>query len=239
MSNPRTQFFKSKGFGQARLVRTKATLSKQSVQRRLIQSLARKEAAKVLSHALEEKYVDTTATAGGVTYSGYLAEFTAPAGGATANTRVGDKITVKRIEFQYEVTGYDATNLMRVIIFKWNNDDGSYAPTITGILDAGVVGGTNAPIAPYTWDNFKAKDFEILYDTCHALSWGAPATSGAETQVHRVKLWGKGLGSSADIQLNAGATTGKGKYGVLVISDSSVAGHPKFAWHARLVFSDG
>lgn len=233
----RLAFFKSKSFAGLK-GRRKAIMGKQSVQRRMLQSLARREAQKVVARAGEEKYVDTTATAGGVTYSGYLAEFTAPSGGATANTRVGDKITVKRIEFQYEVIGYDGTDVMRVIIFKWNNDDGSYAPTVTGILDSGVVGGTNAPIAPYTWDNFKAKDFEILYDQVHSLSWGAPATSGTEVQTHRVKLFGRGLGSSADIQLNAGATTGKGKYGVLVISDSAVAGHPKFAWHARLVFTD-
>lgn len=234
----RTQFYKNKPYFGGLKARRKAFPAKQTKARQALVAIARREAQKVVARAGEEKYVDTTATAGGVTYSGYLAEFTAPAGGATANTRVGDKITVKRIEFNYEVQGYDATNVMRVIVFKWNNDDGAYAPTVAGILDSGVVGGTNAPLAPYAWDNFKAGDFEILYDQQHSLSWGAPATAGAEVQTHRVKLWGRGLGSSADIQLNAGAITGKGKYGVLVISDSSVSGHPKFAWHARLVFSD-
>lgn len=230
----------SKPFASTKAARVLVQSKRSFAQRKAMQAIARREAAKVFAASVEKKYVDTVLTTlTGVTYAGTIGLFAMPAAGADVNSRVGDKIRVTGIDFKYTVVGYDTTNLLRVILFKWNNDDGSYAPTVANILGSADLSTQGAPLARLNWDNQQAKDFEILYDKCHALSFNnTTAAPGSAVEVAQVKLWGKGLGSTPTIELNNGFTTGKGRYGVLYVSDSALAGHPKIAYTARIEFSD-
>lgn len=205
----------------------------QAQQRKIIMSLARKQALAVFSSKVEEKYIDTASSGISVDYTGSLGLFTMPSAGTGPSGRVGDLIEVTRLEFKYSLVIADTTNLVRVVLFKWNNDDGSYSPAVNSIIASGDNTTAYAALFRYAWDNQKAGDFEILYDKCHQL-----CNAGEQGQVHQVQLWGKGLGSTSKIQLNSGATTGKGRYGLLYISDSAAVTHPTLIYTARLTYKD-
>lgn len=205
----------------------------QEAQRKELIKIARKQALSVFSSHIEEKYIDTASTGISVDYSGALGLFTMPSAGTGVSGRTGDEIQVTRLEFKYSLVVADATNLVRILLFKWNNDDGSYTPGVASILSSGDPTTAYAALSRYNWDNQKAGDFEILYDRCHQLT-----TNGEQAQVHQVQLWGKGLGSSSKLQLNSGATTGKGRYGLLYISDSAAVSHPSLIYTCRISYKD-
>lgn len=231
--------YKKKGYAMQGQ-RSKLAAAKGKQDRQAITQIARAAARAELGRQIETKYCDTTASAlTGVTYTGALIPFSPPAAGTGVNQRVGDKVTVKELQLKYEVVGYDTTNLLRVLIFKWNNDDSVYSPGVGSVFGAGDLATGYAPLSRYNWDNLKGKDFEILYDECHALSFNnTTAAPGSECHVKSVRLFGRRLGSVPVIQLNSGAVTGKGNYYVLVISDSAVAGHPKVAYTMRMLYTD-
>lgn len=196
----------------------------------------KKEVKNLIGRNIEKKQGDIVSGLTGVTYSGTVTALAAPANGTAFNQRVGDRIHASMIELNYSVVGYDSTNLMRIIIFKWNNDDGQYSPISSSILQ--FISVDYAPLSTYNYDNFKAKDFTICYDKTHALSFNDnAAVPGSQVITVRTKLFGKRLGNK-NINFNTGATTGEGKYYLLAISDSAVAGHPKLNYDIRLTYSD-
>lgn len=225
--------FKGKASKGAFSGRAAAQKALQVQQRKMIISLARKQALAVFSSHVEEKFLDTTSAALSVDYSGGIGLFTMPSAGTSSSNRVGDEITITKLDFKYNIIVADTTNLVRVVIFKWNNDDGQYSPIVGSIVASGYTAQGFSALFNYNWDNLKAGDFEILYDKCHQL-----CTNGEQGQVHTVQLWGRGLGSTPKIQLNSGATTGKGRYGLLYISDSAAVSHPSIAYSCRLTFKD-
>lgn len=198
----------------------------------------KKEVKSLIGRNLEKKFVEGYQTSTGITYGGTLLNMNAPATGTGASGRIGDRIKVSSIELMYECIGYDTTNKIRVIIFKWTNDNAVYAPNVTSILSNTYTSTVDAPLAPYNWDNMKAGDFQVCYDKIHALSWNDNAAiPGSQTIVQKVKLVGKRL-HNKHMNLNTGAVTGEGMYYILAISDSAIAGHPKFSFISRLIYTD-
>lgn len=191
---------------------------------------------RAISRRAEEKFIDTLQASAGVTNLGTLLAIASPAVGNTVNTRIGDSIITKRLEVQYNVTGYDVTNIMRVILFQWHNDDGLNAPAIGDIISAADVGTPLAPLGRLNWDQWKAKDFTVIMDNVHTLRWNnTTAAPGSDSQTVRKNIE---KGFTKRIQLNAAAVTGFGNFYLLFISDSAVAGHPKFECTIRHVYTD-
>lgn len=194
---------------------------------------------RIVGQHIENKFIDTAAsTLTGYTNAGSIGLFTMPANGNTVSARVGDRIEVTKIELNYSCVGYDTTNLFRVIVFKWNNDDSVYAPSVQSILLLADLVQDTAPLARYNWDNMKAGDFNICYDAVHSLSWNnAAASPGSNVIAKRIVLVGKKLHKKR-LTLNNGAITGDGRYGIILVTDSGVAGHPKANYTARIHFKD-
>lgn len=233
MSTRKKRFFKKTTFALRTAGRASAAKANREAQRKEMVKLARQQALAVFASQVEEKYIDTSAAATSVDYIGSVGLFGMPGAGTTSITRVGDLVTVKRLDFKFNLIVADTTNIVRVILFKWNNDDAQYAPTVNSIITSTDASTGYAALARYNWDNFKGRDFEVLYDKAFQL-----CANGEQGQVHQVSLWGKGLGSTPKIQLNTGATTGKGRYGILYISDSAAVSHPTLAYTCRITFSD-
>lgn len=230
---PKKRSFKAKSSKGGFTGRFSAQKALQEAQRKEFVKLARQQALAVFKTQVEEKYIDTASTGISVDYTGSLGLFTMPSAGTGVSGRVGDVITITRLEFKYSIVIADTTNLVRVVLFKWNNDDASFTPGVTDIIQGGDNTTAYAALFRYSWDHSRAKDFEILYDKCHQLT-----SQGEQAQVHQVQLWGKGLGSNSKIQLNSGATTGLGRYGLLYISDSAAVSHPTLIYTCRLTYTD-
>lgn len=198
----------------------------------------KREVKSLIGRKLETKYVDALKSSTGIVSTGTIFNLNVPAQGTGTSGRVGDRIQVKRIDFAYQVIGYDTTNQVRVIIFKWQNDNANYAPIVASILDGNYTGTADVPLAPYNWDNVKAKDFAVCYDRVHSLSFNNTTSApGSQSITVRGRLFGKKLHNKY-MSLNNGAVTGDGIYYCLVISDSAIAGHPKFNMISRMQYTD-
>lgn len=196
------------------------------------------EVKRLIGHQIEQKYIDLVSNYAGIVNTGTITKIVMPVAGVYLGQRVGDQITVKSILFNYSVIGYDYTNMFRVLIIKWKNDDASAVPTVSSILNSGSLGADQAPLAGYNWDNWKAGDFRVCYDRLHALSQGNGVTSpGSTVHTVRKKLYGKKLHNGV-VTLNTGAVTGEGCYYMVFITDSGVAGHPKVNYTCRTVYTD-
>lgn len=145
--------------------------------------------------------------------------------GTGYSNRIGDEIEAYKLTIRGTVVAGDATNLMRIIVFKFNGDSGVAAPVVTDVVPgfAGAAGDMWRP------QNFSAdKDQTILYDRVLSTS----------TQRHfTISLYGKRLGSKK-VRFNPGATTGFGKYYICFWSDSAGVPNPTMEYRSVFEFTD-
>jgi len=146
--------------------------------------------------------------------------------GDTDSTRDGDQANVFSIELRGSLaipsTG-DQTNVLRIICFRWMQDDSSAGPAgVTDILQ------TLTPYSPYDRDNFRAKKFLVLHDELVGASITGPA----------VRIFSFKLDKQFRIGYQATATTGTSNVYIASISDSGASVHPVVSWVSRVWFKD-
>lgn len=199
----------------------------------------KREVKQLIGRKLESKYIDAINVAySGVTNAGTVVSMTYPSQGAGTAQRTGDSIDIRSLEIRYSFTGYDSTNVCRIIVFKWLNDSAVATPTPGYVVDASFLGADTAPHALYNLASIKQREIVICYDRIHALkNNNNAAIPGNDVVTGRILLTGKKL-HRKKLTFGTGAVTGEGQYYVLVISDSAIAGHPKYNLAGRIVYTD-
>lgn len=198
-----------------------------------------REVKSLITRKLEVKYIDClNMTLTGIQNTGTITALTYPAQGISQAQRIGDGITIKSLRIRYTVVGYDSTNTLRIIVFKWMNDNAVYPPTVAAIVDNGWLVQDTAPLADFNFSGLKQRDFKICYNRIHTLPYGN-TTSGPGNSVHvgYINLYGKKL-HNGKLQFTTAAQTGVGIYYMLAISDSGIAGHPKVNYVGRMTYTD-
>jgi len=141
----------------------------------------------------------------------------------TDSGRDGDALRIVRTEFKSAVAYSDTTNVLRIVIVRWNQDDSSSAPTaVTDVLQ------TATPFSPYSRDNLRAKKFTIWHDHLYAVSNVGPGVEKHSYVSNAV----------SNIAFQATATTGTGHLYAFIISDSSGIPHPSLNFVHRTTFTD-
>jgi hypothetical protein len=190
------------------------------------------------------------ATVGSLTVppAGVLTRLTSVTQGVGFTQRVGNELAIKKFIFKYAIqvgaTGIisaaDEFNTVRVIIFRWKNDDTFAFPAIGDILDLSAGTITNRT---YNFDT--RMDYHVLYDQSHVV-FNTPIWNGAAVQ------WNHGVGSNyaspapivlpnavGKILFENNAITGNGHIYSLVVSDSAFSPHPTFEQATEIQFIDG
>lgn len=179
-----------------------------------------------------EKHVYTFAVNGTVGSGGSVTDISAIAQGDSVNNREGDRITIKSIQFRFGLIGADTTNFMRVMLIQWLQNDAATAPTIAGVYNATYVSQPYATFAPFN-KSAAGYHFVPLYDKTFALSQQGNNATKAMIKITPRHFKKK---AKAMIQFNAGATTGTGKFYIVLISDSGIATDPTFTGVAQIRF---
>lgn len=197
------------------------------------------EVKRLIGMKLESKYIDALNVAyTGVTNAGSVVAMTYPSQGAGTAQRTGDSIDIRSIEIRYSFTGYDSSNVCRIIVFKWLNDSGVATPTAGYVVDSSWLGADTAPHALYNYTSIKQREIAICYDRVISLSNNNNAALPGNSVISgRILLTGKKL-HKKKLTFTTGAVTGEGQYYVLVISDSAIVGHPKYNLAGRITYSD-
>lgn len=133
--------------------------------------------------------------------------------------RVGDKISLEKLEIYISVLAEDKTNFLRYIIFQYKDVND---PTIDDILKE-----TTDYTSPYNYDTRQS--YKILKDRTFSLTLEGPACA---QRFHRIS---KGIAKS---MIYRGTVAQKNSLWILLISDSSAVTHPTFEFHARTFYTD-
>jgi hypothetical protein len=171
----------------------------------------------------EEKYYSTSSNVS-VDFSGTVFNLFSPTTGVNDTNRIGDKVVYDKGEFKYAVGAADATNLIRVIIFKWLL---TTTPSPSDILNTGYLGTVTAPLATLNWDN--RSHMKVYYDQTHY----AVLSSSSALQGNVFDYIPKG-----EVNFLAGGATASGLIYCLAVSDSGAAPNPAFEYGSLISFTD-
>lgn len=185
--------------------------------------VAKKVVASYARRTVELKFFSTNASLS-IDVGGGLFNLSVVPQGDTDQTRDGDMLYCKGLSFNYACYPSE-TNVMRVIIFRWNVSNALASPTPSSVLDN--VGFVNSPLANYVQDQRRQRLFTILYDKIHGINLDNPTV----VRHKYIKLRSR-------IAFDAATTAGKGHIFLLVVSDSGAVPHPSFNFGSKLMFTD-
>jgi hypothetical protein len=146
--------------------------------------------------------------------------------GDTDSTRDGDQAEVFGVDIiatMANASSGDATNVGRLVVFRWEQDDSSAAPaSVADILQTASV------YAPYNRDNLRAKKFIVLMDHVFVTSLNGPSIEKlVEKSKTKFKLKFQGSGNTGNSMIYAA-----------MISDSGAIPDPIFSYQVRVWFTD-
>jgi len=194
---------------------------------------------------VELKYGTYDTTNFAVPLAGSFTKLTPMAQGVGKSARVGDEVHLRSLTFKYTITVgavglvsvADQYNAVRVVVFKYLEDDGLASPN-NNILSAASANNTLNPINPDYRDQYK-----VLYDHTHvvfnapiwngsAVSWqhGVGGTYATEVPI-KVPLQGK-------INFQQGAVTGVGHIYMACWSDSAFTPNPTLEFVSVVEYTD-
>lgn len=136
--------------------------------------------------------------------------------------RTGDEISITKFEFHYSALLADTTNLVRLIIFFWN-DNNATAPVANDILDDSSTSLTQL-FGPLNEDNLKSKRFRVIVDKRLTL-YNSKNYMGGSIIKH--------FNKAHTVVFSGGSSTvGRGMPYIMLMSDSAAVAHPTFdAYH--------
>ena len=175
--------------------------------------------------AIELKKYDTY-IAGNISYNGSLASIDLPTQGTGSTNRVGNQITIRKLEVRGTISLQGTSTFDTVRIMFLVDTMGVNAPVIGDILDGTVLGSSSAVVA--LSNHGYAPRFKILYDKLHTISSG----QGQQKMI------------TFTLPMNlvsyfVGASTFKNAlYNVLISNEGNVLNYPLVYLGIRLHFSD-
>lgn len=168
---------------------------------------------------VERKYKDLINPSQVVGSTGYLTSLTSTISvGPAFDQRIGMDIKVTSLQLRYTVTFNDPINFMRVILFRWFDDD---VPTISDVLES------NVPYSALAINTLTGKKMQVLHTNLIALSEGSVPNTVQE------EYFSGNYHCSWDKTINPD----HGHFYLYAITDSSVSG-PNLKFYSRVRFTD-
>lgn len=156
--------------------------------------------------------------------------FSTPIQGVADGQRIGDQIKVSKFIFKCDIIYGDPTNQLRVILFRWYDDNAVTLPTLAAVLQNGAGFPINSGI---NHDSLKAGKLHIMHDRTYNLT-----NTGNTMAINRtITITGRKLGRKK-IEFNNGVITGTNHVYALFISDSIGVPNPTINWYSRLMYYD-
>lgn len=195
-----------------------------------VKAIARQEITKQLKQKIESKSWDVNNLAFNVDSLCTSSVLDLTAGlvkGTTSSTYIGQAIqpTHLRVRWSIEGNSSDVFNLLRVVVLQVKNTGG--VPTGANIFQ--ITGSTNSPLSAY--DRSYMNTFRVLYDEFYQTDYvDGPAKIAGDIKITSERL-------KKILFDETGTLTGGGLY-LVMVSDSTAAGHPIGQFYSRLFFKD-
>lgn len=213
-----------------------------------LNSVQMNQVKQLISATIEHKAFAATTSSITVPTSGVVTRMSGIPSGPGRLQRVGDQVTLKKITFRYLIqvgaTGLiaaaDQYNTVRVILFRWNEDDGAAAPVTSNVLNGSV--SSNVTLWNFNYDDRQL--YHVLYDKTHVV-FNTPVWNGSAV------TWSHGVGGTfvspntismplaSKIEFDFDAIPGTGHIYSLLISDSAFAPNPTCELVTEIEYLDG
>lgn len=187
-----------------------------------VTKIVNKSVKTALNKNIELKYRDVNSVLS-VDYTGYFYDLsTYITQGITDSTRVGDKLTMRSLELNYNITNGDTTNQVRVIVLRLK----SLASSLTALTQ--ILTNTSSVYAPLsTYLHDSRSQFVIHYDKLHTVDTYNP-----------IKAFKTKIKMTSKTEYNGAGTDGYHHIFLLAISDSGAVTHPSLTWYTRMNYVD-
>jgi hypothetical protein len=218
---------------------------------RRLSPLEKRQIRDMISSKVEVKYATIGSPSTQIDNAGsFLKDLSLIGQGVTRDTRVGDDLQLLELDVKYKVTcstgglftAADSYNTVRVLIFRWWQDDNTVAPTLSAVLRL-ATGCTDYTVSTYNKDNQAS--FTMLHDKTH-LVYNSPVYNGTNVVVEAgaghlalqdVSVKGKALGAKT-INYTNNANLGIGKIFMMAVSDSAFSPHCTLTLQSITQFTD-
>lgn len=187
----------------------------------------RSQVKRLVTRQQEIKAIDTGVLQS-PTAAGIVSVLNMPAQGDSLSTRDGDEIVVKKLQFRLNMIIADTTNIVRLVVFRWADDNTLAAniPTPNQVLQ------TLSATSFYNYTTYRDGQMVPIYDRTWALSSG-----GDQDKFVKGSIYGKKLGKKKII-FDAAVITGNDQIYYMLISDSVGAPHPSVGGNFRMTYTD-
>lgn len=209
------QSFKNKN------LRPKGKSNQQLVSKKQVRDMIRSITSKE-----ELKFLDTNANASSVDFSGILSLLSDPLQGDGSSERVGDRLTLVKLELRLNLEAADSTNLMRFMLVQYFP---SASPSVTTFLQN--TGSGASPISQYSVATIS--DYKVLLDSGPINLVLGQANTQRSFKYLNVTNFSKKV-----VVFASNTTAASNHLYLLVISDSGAIPNPSISYNIRLWYTD-
>jgi len=212
----------------ARTFRRRRTFKRRG---RKLNSRQKTQVKKLIGNQTEWKHFDTSFAALAVDASGVVTgPFASPTQGDGDIQRIGNRIHIKSLLMKFDVTTSDATQQVRIVVFRWKPDSTIDLPSPAKVFDTLV---NNPAMANINTFSMQMGTIHVLYDKLVAST-----TVDSARHYRQFFRFGRRLGAKNVNFSNDAALTGTNNIYVAFVSDSALPGHPTVAATSRVVYTD-
>lgn len=177
---------------------------------------------------VEVKHLDTTQAYIAISTAGIVTNLTATAQGVASNQHLGDQKEMVGLDVGVTFQGGTSGGNIRCILFQWLDDNSLTVPSVANVLQN--PGGALATVSPYNFNTWQEQNLRVLKDvSCYV--------SPAGSNISLPKIDWKIASDLGQVVFNAGATTGRGHFYVLLVGDAA-ATQPLAQLWGRALYTD-
>jgi len=212
----------------ARTFRRRRTFNRRG---RKLNTRQKTQVKKLIGNQIEWKHHDSSFAALAVDASGIVTgPYCAPSQGDGDSQRIGNRVRVKSTLMKFDITTSDASQQVRIVVFRWKPDSTIDIPTPAKVFDTLV---NNPAMANISTQALQMGTIHVIYDTIVSST-----TADAARHYRRCFRFGKKLGVK-NINFSSDASIlGTNNIYAAFISDSALPGHPSVANTSRVVYTD-
>jgi len=208
------------------LARTVSSLSLVPSQPKL-NSTQQQQVKRILRANIETKHFLSAVSAAGISTSPTTTSISNIVQGDGDAERIGNVVSPTRLKLNYSISASDATNAIRVCVFKWKDSNAFINPNGNDFFKIGPSG-----VVDYLshYNEEQRDQFQVIYDKTFQLVLNTNTTK---------KIVHVDLPLSGKIRYYSNAViTGTGNYFLYYVSDSLAISHPTIEWASEIVFTD-
>jgi hypothetical protein len=181
----------------------------------------------MISQPVEHKYFDQSLALGAVV-NGNIYNISDITRGDQVTQRIGNQVTLKKIDFRASFSININVDKAMIRYLLLVDKQGYNAPSVTDVLQSGLVGTTYTDICPYEWD--YRRRFKVLHDEVVAMNKNG--SNGYTFRQLSIKL------NLESTYIGASTTFTNQIYLIVIGSETNILDISNFQYHSRIEFTD-